>query len=150
MDNIDKETLGSIVIKDKMVKIQDRPFFKGISSRTIGEQDKDEDKVPCFSSQRWILCYMLFSANFIAYAHRVNLSLAIVCMVRLPQLDNRSMHGQMNNITLRPAKIVVESNYSLSPPPDTDESESSPCTEIISEAEKEYEVNQTIEALSFS
>ncbi|KAL3857480.1 hypothetical protein ACJMK2_012148 [Sinanodonta woodiana] len=97
------------------------------------------ESVPLFSSQRWILCYMLFLINFIGYAHRVSLSLAIVCMVRVPPSDNISMHGQIDNITLLPAKVFLESNYSLRQPPNVGESEISSCTESTSDAEKEYE-----------
>ena len=46
-------------------------------------------------SQRWILSYLFFWGYFFTYALRVNISVAIVCMVKTP-IDNAS---QLNNLS---------------------------------------------------
>ncbi|WAR14349.1 SL172-like protein, partial [Mya arenaria] len=44
--------------------------------------------VPCFCSQRWILAYIGFLGFGVVYALRVNLSVAVVCMVKSPVTDD--------------------------------------------------------------
>ncbi|CAG2223700.1 SLC17A5 [Mytilus edulis] len=42
--------------------------------------------VPCCCSQRWILAYTSFVGFFFVYSLRVNISVAIVCMVKTPNI----------------------------------------------------------------
>ncbi|XP_022337131.2 sialin-like [Crassostrea virginica] len=46
------------------------------------QTDEDEDQVPCCLSQRWKTAYVGFLGFICVYAVRVNLSVAIVCMVK--------------------------------------------------------------------
>jgi len=58
------------------------------------------ENIPVICSQRWILAYLLFWGFFFVYALRVNISVAIVCMVRTP-VDNSSvlMTSSFDNVT---------------------------------------------------
>ncbi|XP_071144720.1 sialin-like isoform X2 [Mytilus edulis] len=47
----------------------------------LQQNDKTQD-IPCCCSQRWILAYTSFFGVVLVYAVRVNLSVAIVCMVK--------------------------------------------------------------------
>ena len=58
------------------------------------------ENIPVLCSQRWILAYLFFWGFFFVYALRVNISVAIVCMVRTP-VDNASvlMTSSFDNVT---------------------------------------------------
>ena len=58
-------------------------------------QDKEGESVPCCLSQRWILAYLCFFGVIFVYALRINLSMALVCMVRT---DNTS-RVDISNVT---------------------------------------------------
>ncbi|XP_052760333.1 uncharacterized transporter slc-17.2-like isoform X2 [Mya arenaria] len=58
-----------------------------MEDNTKDRQDEDVD-VPCFCSQRWILAYIGFLGFGVVYALRVNLSVAVVCMVKSPVTDD--------------------------------------------------------------
>ena len=57
------------------------------------------EKVPTFTSQRFILAYMFFMGYFNIYAVRVNLSVAIVCMVRTPVYNQTLITSSYDNVT---------------------------------------------------
>lgn len=50
--------------------------------RRVCNKKKKTQDVPCCCSQRWILAYTSFFGIMLVYAVRVNLSVAIVCMVK--------------------------------------------------------------------
>ncbi|ESO85177.1 hypothetical protein LOTGIDRAFT_167964 [Lottia gigantea] len=55
------------------------------------KDDKDFDdaeKVPCCTSKRWLLAFVGFAGFFCMYALRVNISVAIVCMVKPDNTTN--------------------------------------------------------------
>ncbi|XP_046326762.2 sialin-like [Haliotis rufescens] len=49
-------------------------------------------EVPCLCSRRWILAYMCFLGMFFLYATRVNMSVAIICMVRSDNVSESFNH----------------------------------------------------------
>ena len=49
------------------------------------------EKVPSLCSQRWILAYLFCSGYFFVYALRVNISVALVCMVKSPVTNFSTM-----------------------------------------------------------
>ncbi|CAC5398744.1 SLC17A5 [Mytilus coruscus] len=68
-------------------------------SEKIENDKENSEKVPTFFSQRWILAYLFFTGLFNVYAVRVNISVALVCMVKTP-VDNLTLTiSPVNNIT---------------------------------------------------
>ena len=57
------------------------------------------EKVPTYTSQRFILAYLFFTGYFNIYAVRVNLSVAIVCMVRTPVYNQTLITSSYDNVT---------------------------------------------------
>ena len=45
-------------------------------------EDKNDEPVPLWCSQRWILAYIAFLGFGVVYSLRVNISVAIVCMLK--------------------------------------------------------------------
>ncbi|OPL33396.1 sialin, partial [Mytilus galloprovincialis] len=58
---------------------------------------KERENVPCCCSQRWILAYTAFFGFLLVYALRVNISVGIVCMVRI---NDTSVSSSQNNTDL--------------------------------------------------
>ncbi|CAC5419728.1 SLC17A5 [Mytilus coruscus] len=57
------------------------------------------ERVPTFLSQRWILAYLFLTGYFNVYALRVNISVALVCMVRTPLENSTLLTPLQSNIT---------------------------------------------------
>lgn len=57
------------------------------------------EKVPSVCSQRWILAYILSAGFFFVYALRVNISVALVCMVKTPVTNSSVLASTQNNNT---------------------------------------------------
>ncbi|XP_025084625.1 sialin-like isoform X3 [Pomacea canaliculata] len=55
-------------------------------------------KAPAFCSQRWNLAILSFFGIFIVYSNRVNLSVAIICMVLAPSVNVTSDHQANDSI----------------------------------------------------
>ncbi|CAL1547223.1 unnamed protein product [Lymnaea stagnalis] len=53
------------------------------------------DKAPLFFSQRLVLAFLAFLGNLLVYTTRVNISVAIICMVRTPTVNITDL----NNLT---------------------------------------------------
>ncbi|XP_052061714.1 uncharacterized transporter slc-17.2-like [Mytilus californianus] len=58
-----------------------------------------KEKVPTFLSQRWILAYLFLTGYFNVYALRVNISVALVCMVRTSIDNSTLMNSSQSNFT---------------------------------------------------
>ncbi|XP_041378578.1 sialin-like [Gigantopelta aegis] len=65
-----------------------------------------EENVPCLLSKRWILAYTSFVGFVLVYATRVNISMAIICMVRSDDYNNHN--NSHNDSVLRGHDIVNE------------------------------------------
>ncbi|XP_025084629.1 sialin-like [Pomacea canaliculata] len=72
-------------------------------------------KVPALCSQRWNLAVMCFFGFLIVYVTRVNLSVAIICMVRAPRVNVTSVDqrnlltgGQTSEVSTIPINVTTD------------------------------------------
>lgn len=73
------------------------------------DQLKVRENVPCCCSQRWILAYTAFFGFLLVYALRVNISVGIVCMVRIN--DTSVSSSQQNNTDLTCVLETTKKEY---------------------------------------
>lgn len=71
--------------------------------------------VPALCSQRWNLAVMCFFGFLIVYVTRVNLSVAIICMVRAPRVNVTSVDqrnlltgGQTSEVSTIPINVTTD------------------------------------------
>lgn len=69
-------TTDDLLVLHLCVKLKSHIFYHFADKRTF------------ICSVRWRMCYYLFLAYFLLYAHRVNLSLAVVCMVNTQEVES--------------------------------------------------------------
>lgn len=69
-----------------------------------------DDEVPCCLSQRWKTAYVGFFGFICVYAVRVNLSVAIVCMVKSQNLTTGGTEENGTIIYQGPCRAEAESS----------------------------------------
>lgn len=69
------------------------------------------ENVPCCCSQRWILAYTAFFGFLLVYALRVNISVGIVCMVRI---NDTYVSSSQNNTDLTCVLETTKREYDVS------------------------------------
>ena len=67
--------------------------------------DSHEDQGPLLCSQRWILAYMGFMFGLISYLYRVNMNVAVVCMVKPHFAPNGSYPLENVNFTINDTNL---------------------------------------------
>ncbi|XP_063442651.1 sialin-like [Mytilus trossulus] len=72
--------------------------------------EENAENHPTLFSQRWILACLFFTGLFNVYAVRVNISVALVCMVKTPVNNLTMQMSPINNITVNDtgSKLYVE------------------------------------------
>lgn len=70
--------------------------------------DEESESVSCFCSQRWILAYSAFWGFVFVYSLRVNISVAMVCMVKTDLITNGSLSNQSYFNSTRDLQCVID------------------------------------------
>ena len=64
-------------------------------SENLPGDDEEDTRVPLICSQRWILAYIGFLGFGVVYALRVNISVAIVCMLKQSNDTDNVLGGNL-------------------------------------------------------
>ncbi|XP_059142430.1 sialin-like [Physella acuta] len=79
------------------------------------KEDTDWSKVPFWTSQRFLTAIVTFWGFAVLYLQRVNLSIAMVCMIKT---ENKTLDGNFSflsnesaNIITTPSPVIGDSNY---------------------------------------
>lgn len=81
-----------------------------MKEKNIQPEEEIDDEVPCCLSQRWKTAYVGFFGFICVYAVRVNLSVAIVCMVKSQNLTTGGTEENGTIIYQGPCRAEAESS----------------------------------------
>ncbi|KAL3857471.1 hypothetical protein ACJMK2_012139 [Sinanodonta woodiana] len=98
--------------RDALLQKQAEKKDKQCDKNRLNPNDlKPDDPVPCFCSKRWQFAYLAFFAMFWLYVHRVNLSMAIVCMVKQEGPLEDVSKDEVDNITINSNTTKFSGSY---------------------------------------